>query len=205
VLGEFKKVQQWLNQESEFGEAWLAFSGGSRESARSKIVAHIESMRNDWAKNWDFFGKRPFDISRASLANLYERAWWATYVIKALTFFPYNKELTPEDEGYNTISQLGRGDRKLLERAIVNRLRELNVVLAETEAGMVEQMQKTSTGAPVPEISIGGAIEKDETEEALAAYRWAKSYVTKASAEAAFKYFPPAMVRPLEPLRAARY
>ncbi|MGD9880585.1 MAG: hypothetical protein AB7F22_17405 [Reyranella sp.] len=205
VLGEFKKVQQWLNQESEFGEAWLAFSGGSKEQARSNIVRHIETLRNDWAKKWEFFGKSPSDISRGPLAELYERAWWATYVIKALTFFPYNKEMTPESEHFATLSQLGRGDRKLLERAIVDRLRELNVVLAETESGMVGQMQRISTGAPAPEISVEGAIDKEDAGEALVTYRWAKSYVAKASAEAAFKYFPPAKVRQLEPLRAVRY
>lgn len=205
VLGEFKKVQQWLNQESEFGEAWLAFSGGSKEQARSSIVRHIETLRNDWAKKWQFFGKTPFVISRGPLAELYERAWWATYVVKALTFFPYNKEMTPESEHFETISQLGRGDRKLLERAIVDRLRELNVVFAETQSGLLAQSQKALQGAPTPEVSIGGAIEKDEADEALSAYRWAKSYVAKASAEAAFKYFPPAQVRTLESLRAARY
>lgn len=205
VLGEFKKVQQWLNQESEFGEAWLAFSGGSKERARSQIVLHIEELRNDWAKKWDFFGKSPIAISRVPLAELYERAWWATYVIRALTSFPYDKELTPESPGFKAIFPLGRGDRKLLERAIVNRLRVLNVVFAETETGLVQQIQKRSTGAPAPEINIGGAIESDEAEEALVVYRWAKSYVEKASAEAAFKYFPPAKVRQLESLRAARY
>ena len=205
VLGEFKKVQQWLNQETEFGEAWLAFSCGSKEQARSNIVRHIETLRNDWAKKWEFFGKAPFDISRAPLAELYERAWWATYVIKALTFFPYNKEMTPESEHFATISQLGRGNRKLLERAIVDRLRELNVVLADTESGMVGQMLRVSTGAPTPEVSVEGAIDKEDAGEALVTYRWAKSYVAKASKEAAFKYFPPATVRPLEPLRAARY
>lgn len=205
VLAEFKKVQQWLNQESEFGEAWLAYTGGSKEVARSQIVVHIETLRNDWAKKWDFFGKTPSSLSRMPLAELYERAWWATYIIKALTFFPYNKEMTPESEGFETISQLGRGDRKLLERAIVDRLRQLNVVFAETAAGRVEQGKRTSTGAPQPEVTIGGAIEKDEAGEALAAYRWAKNYVEKAAKEAEFKHFPPAKERQLESLRAARY
>lgn len=205
VLGELKKVQQWLNQVSEFGEAWLAFCGGSKKLAEIQIVLHIEKLRDDWAKNWEFFGKTPFVISRTLLAELYERAWWATYVIKALTFFPYNKEMTPESEQFETISQLGRGDRKLLERAIVNRLRELNVVLADTKAGRVAQMQKAFAGAPVPEISIGGAVEKHEAGEARVAYSWAKTYVEKASTEAALKYFPPAKVRELEPLRAAQY
>jgi hypothetical protein len=205
VLGEFKKVQQWLNQESEFGEAWADHARGSIELARTEIVRHIETLRDGWAKKWEFFGKTPIAVSRHLTADLYERAWWATYIIKALTFFPYGKEMTPESEHFRTIAPLGRGDRKFIEKAIVDRLRQLNVVWAETHIGMMEQNQRAGKGSPVPEVSIDGAIENDEVGEALAAYRWAKSYVQKASAEAAGKFFPPAAPRKLEPLRAARY
>lgn len=74
VLGEFKKVQQWMNQEFEFGEAWLRHADGSVERARTGIVRHIEKLRDDWANKWEFFGKTPHPISRMSLAALYERA-----------------------------------------------------------------------------------------------------------------------------------
>lgn len=205
VLGEFKKVQQWLNQESEFGEAWLAYTDGNVDLARNQIVSHIEKKRDEWAAKWEFFGKTPIAVSRFLLADLYERAWWATYIIKALTFFPYGKEMTPESEHFRTLAPLGRGGRKLLERAIVDRLRQLNVVWAETPTGVIEQQRRAGQGSPLPEVSIDGAIENEEAGEALAAYRWAKNYVQKASAEAAGKFFPPAAPRRLEPLRAARY
>lgn len=205
VLGEFKKVQQWMNQEFEFGEAWLSHADGSVERARTGIVRHIEKLRDDWAGKWEFFGKTPQAISRMSLAAQYERAWWASYIIKALTFFPYNKEMTPESEHFHTISQLGRGGRKLLERAIVDRLRELNVVLAETHTGLAEQVKRANQGSPMPDVFIEGAIEADDSAEALAAYKWAKGFLQKAPMEAASKFFPPAAPRKLEPLRAAAY
>jgi hypothetical protein len=205
VLGEFKKVQQWLNQESEFGEAWSAHTGGSIELARTQIVRHIEKMRDSWASKWEFFGKTPIAVSRLLLADLYERAWWATYIIKALTFFPYGKEMTPESEHFRTLAPLGRGGRKLIERAIVERLRKLNVVWAESHTGMIEQQRRAGQGSPIPEVSVDGAIENEDADEALAAYRWAKSYLQKAPAEAAGKVFPPAVTRKLEPLKAARY
>jgi hypothetical protein len=207
VLGEFKNVQQWLNQESEFGEAWSAYAGGSIELARTEIVIHIEKLRDNWAKKWEIFGKTPIVVSRHLTAELFERAWWATYIIKALTVFPYGKEVTPESNDHHMWEslQLGARQGKLVHTAIVDRLRRLNVVWADSHTGMTEQGQRASRGSPMPEISIDGAIEGDEPGEALAAYRWAKSYVQKASAEAAGKFFPPATPRKLEPLRAARY
>jgi hypothetical protein len=99
--------------------------------------------------------------------------------------------MTPESEHFRTISQLGRGGRKLLERAIVDRLRQLNVVFDEAEKGVVEQVRRANEGSPLPEINIEGAIEADDADEALAAYRWAKSYVAKASLVAETRYFPP--------------
>jgi hypothetical protein len=205
VLGEFKKVQQWLNQESEFGEAWLAHTRGNKAQARNEILRHITTLRNRWADKWEFFGKTPFLVSRGLVAQLYERAWWASYIIKALTIFPYNKEMTPESEHFGTMVQLGRGGRKLLERAIVDKLRKLNVVFAESPQAVVEQLLKADRLTPVPEFRVEGAIESEDAAEALAAYRWAKSFVEKASAEAALRYFPPAKARKLDPLRAASY
>jgi hypothetical protein len=205
VVKTFKDIQQWLNQKPEFGEAWLAYANGNKEVARDGILHNIETQRNKWAKDWEFFGRTPMDISRPLLADFYERAWWATYILKVLTFFPYNKEMNPEDPHYRTISQLGRGNRKLLEKAIVDRLRDLNVVFAETSKGRVAQLEKADQGSPVPEINIGGAIEANEAGEALLAYKWARQYVAQASKVAEIKYFPPSRKRDLEPLKRGRY
>lgn len=206
VIKTFKDIQQWLNQVPEFGEAWLAYANGNKEVARDRILRHIETQRGKWATEWEFFGRTPMDISRPLLAEFYERAWWATYIIKVLTFFPNNKEMNPESPYYRTISQIGRGGRKLLEKAIVDRLRDLNVVFAETERGVVAQIHKVNhQGSPVPEINIGGAIEGDEANEALVAYKWATHYVAQASKVAEIKYFPPSRKRDLDALKRVRY
>lgn len=206
VLGQIKKVQQWMNQESEFGEAWLADSKGNMEIARASVLRHMQGLRDDWAKNWEFFGKSPAAVPRALLAEQYERAWWATHVIDALTIFPYGKIMNPEDQGWETIFPLGRGRRKILEGAIVSRLRELNIVFAETQSGLIQQMQDASKqGVPVPEVYIDGAVDWDDYGEAVAAYKWAKAFLNRAPGETTGKFFPAARTRQLEPLRAAQY
>src|SRR5262249_40957749 len=45
VLGQFRAAQTWMNEDTEFGEAWLNYSLDSGERARNEIRLHIEKQR----------------------------------------------------------------------------------------------------------------------------------------------------------------
>jgi hypothetical protein len=211
VLKEFKKAQQWLNQESEFGEAWLASAGGNSEKTRMAIRLHIEKLRDDWAKRWEFFGKTPHKVPRMLLAAQYERAMWAAHLLQALTQNWYGKPVTPENWGEGMGNWYTPPAIKVVEAAVIDRLRALNVVYQQTYSGITEQARRAASedGTPAPEIFVDGGIHGDgsdeESKEAKAAYKWAKTFLARAPIETAGKYFPPATVRKLEPLRLDRY
>ena len=46
----------------------------------------------------------------------------------------------------------------VMEPAFVNRLKELNVVFAETTRGSVDQVGRMTEGSPAPEARIEGAL-----------------------------------------------
>jgi hypothetical protein len=177
VLEQFAAVQTWMNDDAEFGSAWMKISDGKVENARALIKNHIVKIRETWAAKWEFFGKSPIPVARALLADHYERTLWAGYLVEQLanTMFFDN----------------------VAEAAVVNRLKLLNVVLAETTDGIRDQANRMIEGAPRPTMKIEGAIndidEWGETEV------WAYTHLRKAPLDA--KVFQPeARPRPLPPL-----
>jgi hypothetical protein len=89
--------------------------------------------------------------------------------------------------------------RKVIENAIVHRLRELNIVFdTESEAGLVGQMMRINEGAPTPEVAIDEEVDFEDEVKGLIG--WAQGFLKRAPAETARRFFPPAQPRRLEPL-----
>ena|ERR1700730_5919225 len=65
--------------------------------------------------------------------------------------------------------------KKWVEAAIVNRLKELNVVVAEMKPGRVDQANRMSEGSPRPEAHIKGAVNRGHDIEEI--YGWAEFYL----------------------------
>src|SRR5262249_53138900 len=84
VLGQFRAAQTWMNEDTEFGEAWLNYSLDSGGRARNEIRLHIEKQRQGWANQWEFFGKTPNLIEWQRLAHQYERGLWAGHVLAVI-------------------------------------------------------------------------------------------------------------------------
>jgi hypothetical protein len=160
VRDDLLEAQTWMNQGTEFGEAWLAYTGG---------------------------------------------ALWADYIVN-LFDQAIKKDLYPffsgvDDGGLNMLEiqeDMPRGHKKYVETKIVNRLKELNVVFAETDPGKLDQANRVIEGSPRPEADIKGAVNTGHDIEAI--YSWAKGFLKSAPGDAAHKFFPPADPQTLSPL-----
>lgn len=177
VIEQFAAIQIWMNQEAEFGSVWMKLSDGTVENARALVRAHILEIRKGWANKWEFFGKSPVPIVRELLADHYERTLWAGYLVEQLanTMFFDN----------------------VAEKAVVNRLKLLNVVLAETNDGRLDQANRMIQGAPRPTMKIDGAI--DDIDEWGETEVWAYTHLRNAPL-AARAFQPESRPRPLPAL-----
>lgn len=210
VVNALTDAQKWMKIDAEFGE-WAAYTGGNEQRALAEIRFRIQTLRDNWAKEWQFFGQTPKEIAVALLANQYERALWAAYIVeiiqKAISEFPtkwevrdklakYEYTYTRDLQGLENYLNFHR--QKLVEAAIVNRLKELNVVLAETTPGKTDQEKRITDGSPRPETHIEGPVDTGHEIEEI--YSWAKGFLKSAPGDTANKFFPPAKPRTLEPL-----
>jgi hypothetical protein len=224
VRDQLSEAQTWMNESTEFGEAWAAYTGGNAERARTQIRLHFDKLRQEWANNWEFFGKTPKQSVRKLVADQYERGLWAAYIInlfdqavEALRNDPRFKAMVERLKGreLELLEALeddpglpqGLGDmhvaekyyhKKWVEAAIVNRLKELNVVVAETDRGKLDQTTRVHEGSPTPEAHIKGAVNRGHDIEEI--YGWADFFLMGAADESAYKFFPPAKPRTLAPL-----
>ncbi|WP_274626690.1 hypothetical protein [Arvimicrobium flavum] len=139
VLDRISGWQTWMNNEPEFGAAWMRIADGNMETARALVRSRIEERRKDWAGKWEFFGKSPVAVSRNLLADHYERSLWAGYL------------------GFQLANTMFFDN--VAEKSVVNRLKDLNVVFAETDQGKLDQANRMIEGAPRPSMRISGAID----------------------------------------------
>lgn len=194
VIKQFGAAQDWMNQHPDFGSAWLTAAGGNVELARVMILQQFEAIRGVWIALWEFYGKEPYPITRALLANTFERALWAGFLLNV--FGEWN------DQSYHQ-----RGHRlikgRVVQEAIVNRLKQLNVVLAETEIGSADQREQIKQGEPTPLVKIEDDL--DELGELRALEGWAKWLMQGARSELLRQFFPPAKQRALPSLAARAY
>lgn len=206
VVGTLKDAKQWMIDDTEFGELWAAYCNFNENNARAAIRARISDLRDQWAKDWQFFGQTPRPVPVPLLANQYERALWADYIVQIFptsgvpihhviergSYTDYTQNLK-DLENYADYAGI-----KWVEAAIVNRLKELNVDVAETERGLVDQANRMIAGEPRPEMHIKGAVNTGHDIEEI--YGWAQRFMTHAKAETAHKFFPPGEPRRFKPL-----
>lgn len=191
VYDQFSLAQRWMNESTEFGEAWLADTDGNEAAAREKIRGYFESWTRVWARKWEFYGTRPQAFDRFRLAKQFERALWAAYLIQRIAS-TLNEGLV--DTGQHN-SRYYLGSRlSVAEEAVVNRLKYLNVVLAETTKGSLEQANRMiQDGAPLPTTEVWGSA--DFLMEAWNLRDWARRYLVGVRTETARDFFPPAVER----------
>ena len=218
MLQQLRDVQIWMNEGTEFGEAWLTHAKGNAGTARTLIRVQLDKLRNRWADEWEFFGKTPVKITRPFLADQFERAFWADYIHELLDrvmiSMDKNRSLKPridelEKAGLNKLEQLeelqedwrqGIGHHTWIEAPIVNRLKELNVVFAETQKGSLDQANRMNTGDSRPEVRIKGGVDRGKEIDEI--YGWADFFLAGMSESTARRFFPPAKRRALEPFPA---
>jgi hypothetical protein len=206
VLQQFGEVQRWLNQERAFGRAWSSVSNEDTELARSKIRDHIDLLRKKWSSEWEFFGKSPSKISRDLLAQSYERALWAQYLIEVTRAADARGDLSWIKVNFATINYGGAALAKdtdfdipkIIEKSVVNRLKELNIVFAETIKGVMAQSIRSEMGAPKPSAKVEGAV--DSIYEAKALANWASEYLGQTATQGQTRFFPVTAARTLSPL-----
>ena len=186
ILERLDEVKKWLNSpDPEFGEIWCAFSG-TTERARVEIVPHFTALRDDWARRWLFYGTNPALVNEPLLAETFERTLWAVYVL--------NTKVSYTPTGKHSSVAVGKD----IENAVVNRLKELNVVWAETGKGHWEQMQRIPSGAPTPMTIVDGTI--DTRDEVTGLDNWAKEHLKSVPADISKRLVPPGWPRQLPPL-----
>jgi hypothetical protein len=208
-----------MNDGTEFGDTWLAHANGSVEQARRQIRHHFDGLRKHWAEDWKFFGTTPRPIARALLADQFERTLWAEYIV---TVIDETAKAARKDENYLTqrmsraefasISKLSDVEflaaleadnstdyhhRKLIEAAIIDRLKELNAVIATTMPDLVGQATRMGGGSPTPTVQIRGAVNRSTDVRDI--YKWATSCMRQARPQSEHLFFPPATPSKLEP------
>jgi hypothetical protein len=194
VLNQFKDVQGWMTDSTDFGSDWMLYADGNFERARVEIYRHIDSLRQKWAKEWEFFGKAPTTIHQNLLADQYERSLWAGYILAALEGVEKNLAATKAGGRYT-------GDylvRKAIEDAILSKLKQLNIVVGETSGGLQEQAKRVAEGSPQAEVDIDGSV--DRYREALRLREWAANYMQNVRMVTERTFFPPAQNRTLPKL-----
>jgi len=220
VLKQLRDTQDWMREGTEFGEAWLKHTKGNEELARTCIRQHLDKLRREWADQWDFFGKVPRKIDRFLLANQFERALWAYFIVQLFdaaidavsrspqlqqTLRVMGKDTLPKLEQLQYLQEEwyhGIGHRKWVEAAIVNRLKDLNVVFAETDKGKLDQANRMIDGSPAPEARVFGAVDRGAEIEEICG--WADFFLLGVPDQTAKIFFPPATARNLPDLPAYR-
>ncbi len=205
VFDQLDKAKNWMNESTEFGTTWAKRGGGTLGTVQQQIDNHLNKLRADWAAESEFFGRTPNPPQRQLLADHYERALWADHTLHLLT--PDVVAWVPEKprppktlrEILDAIGKPGNTvGNPVLEETIVDRLKQLNIVLGETVNGRNEQIGRILAGAPVPTTVVEGSV--DYKHEAKNLISWAAEFVKKAPTDTERKFFPSASLRKLEPI-----
>jgi hypothetical protein len=204
VITQFTNVQTWMNENNEFGEAWTK-SGGADPKARIRL--HFDGLRNEWAKQWKFFGTDPVPIATQTLTDTIERALWAGHLARVFS----DPRFTTKPDPMSVKDRLGgRGAArakspedvggKALENAVLDRLKLLNIVNEETFEGKLDQFKREmNVGAPHATVGIEDEVDRRSEVDRLRA--WAQDYLNKLDREATTRFFPPAMSRVIAPIQ----
>ena len=216
VLKQFEAVLIWLAGKAEFGQAWIAHNNGNLTAARASIKSRLTKLRGQWAQHWEFFGTTPTDLDpkrrpgrRDRLANHFERSLWASYTTRAIQSVQAERKEMEKWRTPGTMSHyhlypgpeytwrdpyIGRS----VDEAIVDRLKQLNVVMGETVKGVGQQLNRTRIGEPHPGVEVKGAVDRKSEETAVLA--WAGDYLKRAPAESVRDFFPTGIKRALPSL-----
>jgi hypothetical protein len=214
VLKQFESVLTWMTSKVEFGQAWIAHKNGNLTAARAAVKSRLYELRERWAREWEFFGYTPPDFDtdksdrRDRLAKHFERSLWADFATRAIrsaqaerkemekyrvpgTWSPWNytgPEYTWSDPF------IGRS----VDEAVVDRLKQLNVVMGQTVKGMGSQLERMRRGEPYPGVEVKWAVDRKSEETALLA--WAGDYLRRAPAQSVHSFIPPGVKRALPSL-----
>ena len=169
-------------------------------AAREKIRAHLEKLRDDWARKWPYFGQDPKRFDQQALAEDFERALWAAFLegifsqgAKACGF-TFADLMTKKVDARLKVDHVNpkTGDvnksawqhsiyrHMHISTEIVAKLRKLNIVRANTPLELGEQQGRIAKdGAPQPTALVFG--EADELDEIRALWDWAHKYPAQAT------------------------
>jgi hypothetical protein len=188
----------WMQQSPTFGERWAQFSGGNESVALTRIRQHMQSLRDKWAKDWPYFGKDPKPFTPSVLADSFERGLWAEYIESYFTdYFKKDGGFTRDDVFSKRLDHMldepanrfhTRMDYQSLHmdhlgiaNALVVELKRLNVVIAETKKGAIEQFTRTGANeGPAPVATVKGDV--DSWDEIRSLWQWAENYPAGAAA-----------------------
>ena len=177
----------------------MAATGDKRPLAdgvdpKTKIRLHFDGLRTEWGVKWKFFGSVSVPVVTPALTDAIERALWAGYILRAFS----GARFTEEPDAMTMAEGFGDsvGD-KVLENAILARLRRLNVVVAETYAEAVAQFANRQ--APAPTTRIDGEV--DTRSEVDRLKLWAQDYLNTLDRDAQMRFFPAATKRVILPLQ----
>jgi len=198
VMKDMDDAIFWLEQSPEFGERWASFANGNESLARSAILKHLQSVRDKWAREWPFFGQNPRPFVQEVLAQSFERGLWAGWINGYLTQFSkeqgftrerlfskqLDKELINEHVGASPDFAVMIHDF-VIGNAIIDRLKNLNVIKAETTKGAIAQLarQRDQSG-PAPTVTVRGDIgvaESETLDEIRALWEWSHNYPAEVS------------------------
>jgi hypothetical protein len=156
------------------------------------ILAHFQTVRDTWAREWPYFGQTPKPLHPA-LSEAFERALWAGYIDGYFGQFSKRFQFTRDDlfskrvDARFNIPAPKPGQRIMiysyppvgwdtaLGNAIVDRLTQLNVVIARTSQERRNQMDKAKAKqAPEAMALVKGEV--DRLDEMRALWSWAGAY-----------------------------
>jgi hypothetical protein len=191
VHEQLKKADMWMVDSTEFGEEWLKDTDGNVAEARQKIRSQFEGWTNVWARRWEFYGTKPRRVDKDRLALQFERSLWAAYLLQRVAAAWGEDEhlidaykFRPHQSAHASVA----------EEVIVERLKELNVVVAGWgQASMAQASRIVEEGAPVPTTIVRGIA--DTIGETADIRDWAKGYLARVRTETARDFFPPATER----------
>jgi hypothetical protein len=203
VGGQIERAIVWMNTETEFGDAWRDFAGGNETRARDLIRAHLQNVRDTWASKWPYFGQKPKPFDRHGMSMRLERMLWAGYLndyFEDVLGLTYDKMMAMTAKAWvdDTYGKHGRNfypkeaQDDLNEMyfpsavfdfpdAIVTKLKNLNVIKAETAKGAVAQKERVASGAPHPTVKITDEV--DRFGEILRLWGWARNSAIDESIE----------------------
>lgn len=198
VTTQFEDADRKLRDDPSFGQGWLEHSKSVKGNPKVLMYQHFDKLRRRWANEWEYYGKTPAFFSRDQLARAYERGLWAAYAFSKLEKFA---KMSKSDR--NDFDRQHRDDREVypywasrfLPDAVVQRFKEVNIVLAQTQGGRETQVIYGGLGDPNPTMDVGHSLE--QWKEVDQVYAWAEGFLKNAPRDTLRQFFPPSKPRAL--------